>query len=140
MARLYPCEVRGPVIAPRQSKSATRVGAPAFAGAQSSDLCLLVVGRRNPEPGDHLAKLLTGGDVGDADFAELVEVEQRQALGEELAVDDALAEPGDDAEADAASEFVERGADATKVVRLDVLQAVPQHHPVDALARLFGAG
>ena len=44
-----------------------------------------------PRPGDHLAQLLPGGDVADADFAELLQVEQGQALGEQLAVDDALA-------------------------------------------------
>ena len=46
------------------------------------------------------------------------EVEQGQALGEQFAVDDALAEAGDDAEADAAGELVERGADAAEVVRI----------------------
>ncbi len=68
------------------------------------------------------------------DFAEVGEIEQGQALGEELAVDDALAKAGDDAEADAAGKLVERGADALEVVRFDVLEAVAQHDPVDALA------
>ena len=74
-----------------------------------------------------------------ADFAQLREVEQGQALGEELAVDDALAEAGDDAEADAAGELVERGADAAEVVRIDMLEAVAENDPVDALAGRLGA-
>ena len=52
----------------------------------------------------------------DADLAELLEVEQGQALGEELAVDDALAKARNDPEADAAGKLVERRADAAKVV------------------------
>src|SRR4051812_47299259 len=56
---------------------------------------------------NHLAQLLAGGDVGDADLAELGQVDQRQALGEQFAVDDSLAQTRDDAEADAPREFVE---------------------------------
>ena len=67
------------------------------------------------------------------------EVEQGQALGEQLAVDDALAKAGDDPEADAAGEFVERGADAAEVVAFDMLKAVAQNDPVDALAGVLGA-
>ena len=82
--------------------------------------------RGDGEAGDHLAEFLAGGDVGDPDFAELREIEQRQALGEQLAVDDALAEARDDPEADAAGKLVERRADALQIVRFDVLQAVAQ--------------
>src|SRR5437764_3136093 len=75
----------------------------------------------------------------EADLAELLEVEKRQALGKQLAIDDALAQTGDDSEADATSQFVHCRADALQIVRFDVLQAVSQHHPVDALAALLGA-
>src|SRR5438270_503454 len=68
---------------------------------------LLNLAGRNRQPGDHLAQLLTGGDVAETDFAELLQVEQGQALGKELAVDYALAEAGDDAESDAARELVQ---------------------------------
>ena len=50
--------------------------------------------RRSPgraKPGDHLAQFLPRGDVADADLAELLQVEQGQPLGEQLAIDDALA-------------------------------------------------
>jgi len=76
--------------------------------------------------------------VGNADFAKLREVDQRQALREQLAVDHALAEAGNHAEAHPAGEFVERGTDTPQIVRFDVLETVPQHHPVDRLARLLG--
>ena len=74
--------------------------------------------------------------MAEADFAELLQVEQGQALGKQFAVDDALAEAGDDPEADPPRQFVERRADAAEVVRFDVLQAVAEHDPVDALAGL----
>ena len=100
------------------------------------------VNGRERQIGDHFAQLLAGGDVSQCPTSPICcEVEQGQALGEQLAVDDALAEAGDDAEADAAGQLVERGADAAQVVRLDMLEAVPQHDPVDALAgRSWRAG
>src|SRR5688572_11303931 len=104
-----------------------------------SNLGLDLFGARDAKAGDHLAQLLAGGNVSHADFAQLREVEEGQALGEELAVDDALAEAGDDAEADAAGELVERGADAAEVVRIDMLEAVAEDDPVDALAGDLGA-
>ena len=125
-------------IAQRSDAAVTAVGL-SFElrlGRTTSGLRSTLVGVGDAEPGDHLAQLLPGGDVGDADFAELLEVEQGQALGEQLAVDDALAEARDDPEADAAGELVERGADALQIVRFDVLEAVAQHDPVDALAGL----
>src|SRR5687768_7015005 len=75
----------------------------------------------------------------EADIAELLKVEEGETLGEELAVDDPLAKARDDAETDAAGEFVERRADAAEVVALDVLKAVAEHHPVDTLPSLLGA-
>ena len=89
------------------------------------------------EAGDHLAQFLPRRDMGDADLAELVEIEQGEPLGEELAIDDALAEARNDPEADAAGEFVERVADAAHIARLDILHAVPEHDPVDARARVL---
>ena len=99
-----------------------------------SPLRSVAPGSGNAKPGDHLAQFLARGDVADADLAELLQVEQGQALGEQLAVDDALAKARNDAEADAARKLVERRADAAHVARLDMLQAVAQHDPVDALA------
>ena len=109
-----------------------RIGSTADASSARS------LGVGDAEAGDHLAQFLPGGDVGDADFAELLQVEQGQALGEQFAVDHALAEAGDDAEADAPRKLVERRADAPEIVRFDMLEAVPQHDPVDALAGLLG--
>ena len=104
-------------------------------------LALRSPGAGNAEPRDHFAQFLPGGDVGDADFAEIGEVEQGQALGEQLAVDDPLAEAGDDPEADPPRQFVERRADAAQIVRIDMLEAVAEHDPVDALAgRSWRAG
>ena len=90
---------------------------------------LLNLARRNRQARDHLAQLLAGGDVAEANFAELLQVEQGQALGKQLAVDDALAEAGDYAEADAAGELVKCCADTAKIVRFDMLEAVSEHHP-----------
>src|SRR4051794_4624197 len=104
-----------------------------------SDLLLDFVGAGDAEARDHLPKLLPCGDVADADLAQLLQVEQGQALGKQLAIDDALAETRNDSEADAASKFVHCRADALQIVRFDMLQAVSQHHPVDALAALLGA-
>jgi len=78
------------------------------------------------------------GDVGDADFAQLLQIEQGQALGEQLAIDHALAEAGDHAETHALRKLVHRRADALEVMRIDVLQAVPEHDPVDAPAGRLG--
>src|SRR5688500_16323775 len=83
-----------------------------------------LAGARYAEAGDHLPQLLPSGDVADADLTQLGEVQERQALGEKLAVDDALAKPRDDPEADPAGELVKRGADPAQVMRIDMLQAV----------------
>src|SRR5688572_13514275 len=104
-----------------------------------SNLGLNFLGARNAQTGNHLAQLLAGGNVSHPHFAQLREVEQGQALGEQFAVDDALAQARDDAEADAAGELVQSRADAAQVVRIDVLKAVAEHNPVDALARDLGA-
>jgi pantoate--beta-alanine ligase len=77
--------------------------------------------------------------MGDPDLAEMGKVEQGQALREKLAVDDALAEAGDDPEADPARQLVQSLADAAHVARLDMLHAVPEHDPVDAGAVGLGA-
>jgi hypothetical protein len=82
---------------------------------------LLFVSAWDAEAGNHLAQLLAGGDVADANVAELLEVEQGEALGKQLAVDDTLAKTRDDAEADPAGELVERRADTLQIVRFDML-------------------
>src|SRR3546814_4769399 len=87
---------------------------------------------RKAEAGDHLAQFLAVCDVAESDLAEMAEVEQGQALGEKFAIDDALAEPRDDAEADPPRQFVERGADTAHILRFDILKAVAKHDPVDA--------
>src|SRR3569623_3555462 len=101
---------------------------------------LLLFLPRNGEAGDHLAQFLAGGDVADPDFAKLPEVEKGQALGKQLAVNDALAEARINPETDAARELVESGADALQIVRLNVLQAVAKDDPVDAFPGRFRAG
>src|SRR4051812_4806624 len=106
---------------------------------KSGDFLLDVVGTRNAKPRNHLPEFLAGGDVADADVAELLEVDQGQALGEQFAVDHALAEAGDDPEADPARKLVHRRADAFEVVRFDVLKPVAKHDPVNTLAGLLGA-
>ena len=72
--------------------------------------------------------------MAQAEILERVDVEQRQPAREQLAVDDALRQAGDDAEADALRQFVERAADALHVARLEARQAVAQHDPVDRAA------
>src|SRR5207253_5211680 len=90
----------------------------------SSSLLGLLAGLRNAQTGNHLAKFLPCRDVAEADFAELLQVEQGQALGKQFAVDDPLAEARNDAKADPAGKLVERGADAAEVVAVDMLEAV----------------
>src|SRR3546814_6179504 len=58
-------------------------------------------------------------------------VEQGEASREKLAIDDALAEPRDDAETDASRQLGQRLADAAHIVRVDVLETVAQDDPVD---------
>ena len=67
---------------------------------------------RNAKTCDHFAQFLARGDMAEAGVGDLLQVEQGQALGEELAVDDALAEAGDDPEPDATGKLVERCTDA----------------------------
>src|SRR5687767_1928320 len=69
----------------------------------------------------------------------MLEVEQGQALGEQFSIDYPLAEPRNDTEADPPGQFVERGADAAKIVAVDVLQAISKYHPVDAASGVLGA-
>jgi hypothetical protein len=95
--------------------------------------------RQDAEAGDHLAQFLPGGDVADADLAQMRQVEQGQSLGEEFAIDDAFAKARNDAETDAPRQFVQRQPDAAHVVRCDVLQAVAQDDPVHRLAGGLGA-
>ena len=75
----------------------------------------------------------------DPDLAELLQIEQGEPLGKELAVDHSLAETWNDPETDAARKLIQSRSNATEIVRFDVLQAIPQHDPVDALAGLLGA-
>src|SRR5206468_8787051 len=75
----------------------------------------------------------------DADVADLLKIKERQALGEKLAIDHALAEAGDDPEPDAPRKLVHCRADALQIVRFDVLQAISQDDPIDALACRFRA-
>src|SRR5436305_706645 len=77
-----------------------------------SDLLFDLVRSRDAEARDHLAQFLAGGDVTEADLAQLLQVEQGQALREQFAVDDALAKARDDPEADALRKLVHRRADA----------------------------
>src|SRR5205085_4849847 len=94
---------------------------------------------RQRESGDRLPELLPRRDMGEADLADRLQIEQGQALGEELAIDDALAEAGNDPEADPARELVHRLADPAHVARLDMLHAVAEDDPVDAGAVGLGA-
>src|SRR5947209_17726100 len=93
---------------------------------------------RYPQASDHLAELLAGGDVAETHFAELLQVEERQSLGKQLAIDHAFAEARNDAKANTAGELVQSCTDTAQVVRFDVLKPVPEHHPIDALAGLLG--
>src|SRR3546814_18701835 len=58
-------------------------------------------------------------------------VEQGEASREKLAIDDALAEPRDDAETDASRQLGQRLADAAHILRVDVMATVAQDDPVD---------
>src|SRR6476659_2253263 len=72
----------------------------------------------------------------DSHLAELLEVEEGEALREQLAVDDALAEARADPEHNAAGKLIERCAHALNTVLIVVLEAVPENYPVYALAGL----
>src|SRR3546814_6899704 len=63
--------------------------------------------------------------------AEMRLVEQGEAGREQLAIDDAFAEPRDDAKADAPGQLGQRFADAAHIVRIDMLKAVAKDDPVD---------
>src|SRR3954465_7015648 len=106
--------------------------------ASRRDLLLLACAG-DSQTRDHLPKLLPGGDVGHANLTKLLQVQQRQPLREELTINDTLAKAGDDAEANATGKLVQRGADPLQIVRFDMLEPIPKHHPVDALAGLLGA-
>src|SRR3546814_6640533 len=69
-------------------------------------------------------------DVCSSDL-EMRLVEQGEAGREQLAIDDALAQPRNDAKADAARQLVQRLADAAHIVRIDMLEPVAQDDPVD---------
>ncbi len=77
--------------------------------------------------------------MGDRHVAEMGQIEQGQALGEELAVDDPLAEARNHPEADPAAELAQSLADPAHVARLDMLHPVAEHDPVDARAMGLGA-
>ena len=81
---------------------------------------------------DHLAQLLTCGDVADADSANCLDVEQRQPLGKKFAVDHPFTKPGDGAKTHTLGKFVKRPANAAHVICLDMLKPVAQHDPVNA--------
>src|SRR5438270_1362016 len=95
---------------------------------------LLFTGTGNREAGDRLPQLLAGGDVADCDVAGLLEIEERQSFGEQLAIDNALAEAGDNPEPHAPRKLVHCRADTFQIVRFDMLQAVSEDHPIDTLA------
>ena len=56
--------------------------------------------------------------MSQANLAKLSEIKQGDALREEFAIDDALAEAGDDPESHTPGKFVERGANASAKERL----------------------
>ena len=78
--------------------------------------------------------------MAEAEILERCTVEQRQAAREELAIDDAFAEPADDAKADARRQRLERGADAFAVAGFETRQAIAQHDPVYRHAIGLGTG
>ena len=93
-------------------------------------------GHGQAQVGDQRAQLLPRDEVAGAELAELALVEQRQARGEQLAVDHPLRQAVRDAEADALAKLGQRLVDAPLVARVDVLDAVAHHHPVHLAARL----
>src|SRR5690349_5243615 len=86
---------------------------------------------RQVESTHRLAEFLPRDDVANPHAAEMRLVEQGEASREKLAIDDALAEPGDDAETDATRQLGQRFTDTAHIVRVDVLEAVAQDDPVD---------
>src|SRR3546814_11360267 len=87
--------------------------------------------RRKVQSAHRLAEFLPRDDVAYSHAAQMRLVEQGEAGGEKFAIDDALAEPRDDAKADAARQLGQRLADAAHIVRVDMLEAVAEDDPVD---------
>src|SRR3546814_5101583 len=71
--------------------------------------------------------------------AEILRIEHRQPLGKQFAVDHALAQPRNDAKTDTLGELPQRLRHASHVARLDMLEAVPEHDPIDRRAVRFRA-
>src|SRR5690606_13001549 len=86
-----------------------------------------------------LAQFLPRDDMTNAHAAEMSLVEQRQAGREKFAINDAFAEPWDDAETDAARQLGQRLANAAQIVRVDMLEPVAKYNPVDRSPVALGA-
>src|SRR6218665_3222762 len=69
--------------------------------------------------------------MADTHPAEMRLVEQGEARREELAINDAFAEPRNDTKTDAARQLGQRLTDAAHIVRVDMLEAIAQDDPVD---------
>ncbi len=76
--------------------------------------------------------------MAQAHRAEFLGIDHGEAGREQLAIDHAFAQARNDAEADALRQLGQRIRYAAHVARLDMLQAVAQHDPVDL--RPIGAG
>src|SRR3546814_1032021 len=95
--------------------------------------------RRKVQSAHRLAEFLPRDDMADSHAAQMRLVEQGEAGGEKFAIDDAFAEPGDDAETDAARQLGQRLTDAAHIVCIDMLEAVAQDDTVDRPPVALGA-
>src|SRR3546814_7048261 len=83
--------------------------------------------RRKVQSPHSFAQLLPRHDMPHPHAAEMRLVEQGEAGREQLAIDDAFAEPRDDAKADAPGPLGQRFADAAHSVRIDMLKRSEEH-------------
>src|SRR3546814_15167098 len=100
-------------------------------GGEQVSVRMQPLARRKVQSAHRLAKFLPRDDVADSHAAQMRLVEQGEASREKLAIDDALAEPRDDAETDASRQLGQRLADAAPLVRVDVMATVAPAETVD---------
>src|SRR3546814_8792148 len=100
-------------------------------GGEQVAIGMQPLARRKVQSPHSFAQLLPRHDMPHPHAAEMRLVEQGEAGREQLAIDDAFAEPRDDAKADAPGQLGKRFADAAHIVRIDMLKAVAKDEPVD---------
>ena len=87
--------------------------------------------RRKVQSAHRFAQFLPRNDMANAHAAQVRLIEEGEARREQFAIDDALAESGNDAKTDAARQLAQCFSDAPHIMRIDMLEPVAQDDPVD---------